>query len=89
MDSVRRLSIIVHGHLHDEVLRVVTVLTVSLRRKFFPPTEEDLELDEEESVVESELLAAQLPDVPTKVPAEEGQPEAKKQKVVHVTLDQG
>ena len=50
-------------------------------RKFFPPTEQDLSAKEQQKQVHDGGLIAAMPDPPTSEPVEEGQPEAKKQKV--------
>ena len=56
-------------------------LMLWILRKFFPPTEHDLSRKSQEADDKEEKMLADMPDPPTAEPLEEGQPEAKKQKV--------
>ena len=50
-------------------------------RKFFPPTEQDLSRKSQAAEEDEGKMLADMPDPPTTEPLDEGQPEAKKQKV--------
>lgn len=60
---------------------------MGIRSKFFPPTEKDLSAKDQQQQAHEGALLADMPDAPSKEPLQEGQPEAKKLKVVRDDTD--